>query len=134
MLFDAAIDPLQKIIEFATREGVLLPMKAKMAIFRASLYADNAGVFANPDKDELLSLLTILDFFSKASGLVTNMSKMEVFPIQCNDVVILDLLSDNPVKMDAFPKNFLGLPLHYKRPRKVHLQPRIDKIGRKLPR
>jgi hypothetical protein len=50
MLFDAAIDPLQKLIEFATREGVFLPFKAKAASFRASLYADDAGVFAHPDK------------------------------------------------------------------------------------
>jgi hypothetical protein len=30
--------------------------------------------------------------------------------------------------------SYLGLPLHYKGLRKVHLQPLIDKIGRKLPR
>jgi hypothetical protein len=134
MLFDAAIDPLQKIIEFATREGVLLPMKAKTASFRASLYVDNAGVFANPNKDELLSLSAILDFFGKAPGLITNLAKTEVFPIRCNDIDILYLLSDNPAKMGAFPGNYLGLPLHYKRLRMVHLQPLIDKIGRKLPR
>jgi hypothetical protein len=110
MLFDAAIDPLQKIIEFATREGVLLPMKSKMASFRASLYVDNAGVFANPDKDELLSLSAILDFFGKAPGLITNLAKMEVFPIQCDDIDISGLLSDNPAKMGAFPGNYLGLP------------------------
>jgi hypothetical protein len=134
MLFDAAIDPLQKLIEFATREGVLLPIKAKTASFRASLYADDAGVFAHPDKDELLSLSAILDFFGKASGLITNIAKTEVFPIRCDDIDITDLLSDFPAKVGQFPGNYLGLPLHYKRLRKVHLQPLIDKIGRKLPR
>jgi hypothetical protein len=134
MLFDTAIDPLQKLIEFATREGVLLPIRAKTASFRASLYADDAGVFANPDKDELQSLLAILDFFGKASGLITNLTKTEVFPIRCGNIDIPDLLSDFPAKIGAFPGNYLGLPLYYKRLRKVHLQPLIDKIGQKLPR
>jgi hypothetical protein len=99
MLFDAAIDPLQKLIEFATREGVLLPIKAKAASFRASLYADDAGVFAHPDKDELLSLSEILYFLGKASGLITNIAKTEVFPIRCANIDIPDLQSDFPTKV-----------------------------------
>jgi hypothetical protein len=121
MLFDAAIDPLQKLIEFATREGVLLPIRAKTGNFRASLYADDAGVFANPDKEELLALSAIFYFFGKAFGLITNLAKTEVFPIRCDDIDITDLLSDFPTKVGGFPGNYLGLPLHYKRLRKVHL-------------
>jgi hypothetical protein len=75
-------------------EGVLLPMNAKTASFRASLYANDAGVFPNPDKDELSSLSEILDFFGKPSVLVTNLAKMEVFPIRCANIDIPDLLSD----------------------------------------
>jgi hypothetical protein len=101
---------------------------------RGCFYADDAGVFANPDKDELLSLSAILDFFGKASGLITNLAKTEVFPIRCANIDIPDLLSDFPAKVGSSPGSYLDLPLHYKRLRKVHLQPLIDIIGRKLPR
>jgi hypothetical protein len=98
MLFNAAIDPLQKLIEFATREGVLLPIKAKNASFRASLYADDVGVFAKPNKEELQKLSVILDFFKNASGLINNLAKTEVFPIRCANIDIQDL-SDFPAKV-----------------------------------
>jgi hypothetical protein len=95
MLFDAAIDPLQKLIEFATREGVLLPIKAKNASFMESLYADDTEVFANPKKEEFQKFSMILDFFRKASGLITNLAKTEVFPIRCTNIDIQDLLLDS---------------------------------------
>jgi hypothetical protein len=134
MLFNAAIDPLQKLIKFATREGVLLPIKAKNASFRASLYVDDAGFLPTQTREELQKLFVILDFFENASGLITNLAKTEVFPIRCANIDIQDLLSNFPAKVGVFPGNYLGLPLHYKCLRKVHLQPLIDKISRKLPR
>jgi hypothetical protein len=77
----------------------------------------------------------LISFFSgKASGLITNLTKTEVFPIRCDDIDITYILSDFPTKVGGFLGNYLGLPLHYKRLRKVHLQSLIDKIGRKLPR
>jgi hypothetical protein len=103
-----------------------LPIKAKTASFRASLYADDTGVFANPDKDELLSLSVILDFLGKASDLITNLAKTEVFPIRCANI-------DTPASCLTFLPRWEH-SLHYKRLRKVHLQSLIDKIGRKLPR
>jgi hypothetical protein len=63
-------------LEFATREGILLPIKEKTASFRASLYADDAWVFANPDKDDYNRSRRFWFFFlRKASGLITNLAK-----------------------------------------------------------
>jgi len=49
MLFILAIDPLQKILHLATRQGVLMPLPLTITKFRTSLYADDAAIFINPE-------------------------------------------------------------------------------------
>lgn len=71
MLFILAIDPLQ------------LMLKARSTSCRISLYADDAGIFANPVKEELDAIAGILACFGEASGLITNVTKTKVFPIRC---------------------------------------------------
>jgi hypothetical protein len=93
----------------------------------------NASVFANPDKNELISLWAISDFFEKASGLITNLAKTEVFSIGSPTSTFQICYLAFPTKWDASSKTNLGLPLHYKRLRKVHLQPLVEQIGKKLP-
>jgi exonuclease III len=133
MLFILAIDPLQRILHMATDMGVLKPVQARTARLRTSLYADDAGIFANPDKEELLAIRHILDVFADATGLRTNLDKTEVFPIRCEGVDLADALSAFPAKLATFPGRYLGLPLHIRRLRKVDLQPLIDKYGARIP-
>jgi hypothetical protein len=42
---------------------------------RISLYADNAALFIDPTKDDLIVTYHIMSIFAQASGLVTNMGK-----------------------------------------------------------
>jgi hypothetical protein len=72
MLFILAIDPLQRILSMATRHGILSPIRSCSIQCRISLYADNAEIFVNPVKQELMAIAAILDVFGKVSGLVTN--------------------------------------------------------------
>jgi hypothetical protein len=133
MLFILTIDPLQHILSTATQHGILSPIHSRLIRCRISLYADNAGIFVNPVKDELRAITAILDVFGKASGLMTNTAKSEVFLVCCDDIDLVDILSVFPAKIATFPGKYLGLPLHYRRLHKVHLQPLIDKIAAKLP-
>ena len=133
MLFILAIDPLQRILSLATDHGILSPIKSRTARCRVSLYADDAGIFSNPVKEELHAMSAILDCFGKASGLITNMAKTEIFPIRCDAIDLPDILSDFPAKIGTFPGKYLGLPLHYRRLRKIDIQPLIDKTAAKLP-
>jgi hypothetical protein len=133
MLFIIAIDPLQRILQLATNRGILSPIRSRMTQCRVSLYADDAGIFVNPTKEELHAVSAILECFGKASGLVTNLAKSEVFPVRCGDINLHDLLDGFPAKIMAFPGKYLGLPLHFRRLRKVDLQPLLDKIAGKLP-
>ena len=133
MLFILAIDPLQQILRLASEEGILKPIRARSARCRISLFADDAGIFANPDKEELRALSAILKAFGEDSGLITNLSNTEVFPIRCGDIDLQDILTVFPAKIASFPGRYLGLPLHYHRLRRVDLQPFIDKIAGRLP-
>ena len=133
MLFILAIAPLQQILHLASRRSILKPICARTTRCRISLYADDAGIFANPDKDELHAISAILKTFGEASVLITNLSKTEVFPIRCAGIDLQDVLSVFPAKIATFPGRYLGLPLHVRRLKGVDLQPFIDRFAGRLP-
>ena len=133
MLFILAIDPLQLMFRTASQAGILKPIRARPASCRVSLYADDAGIFANPVKEEIDAIARILACFGDASGLVTNVSKTEVFPIRCQDIDLPAILSAFPAKLASFPGRYLGLPLHTRWLRRVDLQPLLDKAMGRLP-
>ena len=86
MLFILAIDPVQCILELATRQGILSPLPLNTANLRTSLYVDDAAIFINPSRDEIVAVKDILHTFGCASGLVTNLEKSFIHPIQCEDI------------------------------------------------
>lgn len=132
MLFILAIDPLQRIIEWAAQKGFLQPVFPKTANLRCSLYADDAAIFAAPTATELDNLQKILHVFGQCSGLSVNMAKTENFPIRLDTEAVEPLMQNFPGKINNFPEKYLGLPLHTKKLRRVDIQPLIDKIGAKL--
>jgi retron-type reverse transcriptase len=69
MLFILAIDPLHRLIELAAHRGLLHPILPRAASLRCSLYADDAAIFANPDRNELHRLSQILNFLVTARAL-----------------------------------------------------------------
>jgi hypothetical protein len=114
------------------QRNILKTIHARTAHFRISFYADDAGIFANPDQDELGALSSILTCFGQASGLSTNMNKSKVFPIRCGALDISDTLLTFSTRIAHFPGCYLGLPLHSRRLRKVDYQPLIDKVNARL--
>ena len=59
---------------------------------RISLYADDAGIFANPIKEDLQAISAILRGFEESSGLITNLTKTGSFAIRCNGIDVQDVL------------------------------------------
>lgn len=49
MLFILAINPLQKVLDLATQQGILTPLPLATTKLRTSLYADDAATFINPN-------------------------------------------------------------------------------------
>lgn len=56
---------MQKAI--ATR--ILQPIASRVRKASVSIYADDAGIFVNPNMEELIALKDMLDMFGQASGL-----------------------------------------------------------------
>lgn len=81
MLFILAMDPLHRLIELAANWGILKPVLPRAANLRCSLYADDAALFTNPDRNELRHIAQILHLFGECSGLKVNLAKTEIFPI-----------------------------------------------------
>ena len=73
MLFILAIDPVQRILELATRQGILSPLPLNTANLRTSLYADDAAIFINPSRDEIVAVKDILQPLGCASVFVTKL-------------------------------------------------------------
>jgi hypothetical protein len=56
-LFILAIDALHRILEQATVDGTLSPLRGREARLRLSLYADDVVIFLNPVQEEVTALL-----------------------------------------------------------------------------
>ena len=96
------------------------------------MHADDAAIFVNPKKEDIDTAKIILEAFGKVSGLCINMDKSSVHPIRCEDIDLDHVLSAFSGTRDTFPCRYLGLQLHYRPLRKVHVQPLIERIGQRL--
>jgi hypothetical protein len=108
----------------------VLPKSAKL---RCSLYADDAGIFANPDRRELNNISQVLTIFGNCSELKVNLNKTKIFPIRYSEETVSEAPLNFSGKMCKFPGKYLGLPLHTRKLRRVDVQPLLDKIGGRLP-
>jgi hypothetical protein len=99
---------------------------------RVSLYADDAAIFLTPTVQDLSGLAYILQQFGEVTGLVTNVSKSSIAPIQCDNINMPDILDNFPAATTLFPIKYLGLPLSLGRLKRADLQPYIDKAVARL--
>jgi hypothetical protein len=67
--------------KLAAERNFLHPVARRSVGIKASLYMDDAALFVHPCNEDLLSLKEILKDFGEATGLHTNLQKIEVFPI-----------------------------------------------------
>jgi hypothetical protein len=131
-LFILAIDTLQFILEKATEEGVITPLRDWAAKLRLSLYADDAAVFVNPVKADIDMIMEILHKFGEATGLRINQSKSAVALIRCAQVNLNEVLDNFHGSRVAFPFKYMGLPITLGRLKLHHLQSVFDQAASKL--
>ena len=131
-LFILAIDTLQKVLDIATEDGFLSPLRGRHPKLRLSLYADDAVIFINPIQEEVRALLRILDQFGSTTGLRLNLAKCVVAPIRCAGLNLDEILDSFVGQRATFPMTYLGLPLTLGRLKVVHVQRIIDKARSKL--
>jgi hypothetical protein len=88
------------------------------------MYVDNVDVFIHPNEQELHVIDCILQIFSQAGGLMTNMAKTQCYPIRCEQVN-LHFLNMAGRFASNFPCTYLGLPLSFRKPPKLAIQPYV---------
>lgn len=132
LLFILAMEPLQRLLQLATERNILSRLRPRVARFRSSFYADDAALFINPVADDFNAVHAILTLFGDASGLRTNVTKSVAYPIACANIDMQPLFVIFGGEPGAFPCQYLGLPLGTRKPRRVELQPLIDKIAGRL--
>jgi hypothetical protein len=81
MLFILPMDPLQRLLDRATDQGLLSPIGADPIRMRTSLYADDGALFLRPTVQDITNVQHLLNAFSNATGLNTNMQKSTMFMI-----------------------------------------------------
>jgi hypothetical protein len=133
MLFILTMDPLQKLLDIATERGLLTPIGADPIKMRTSVYADDAVLFLRSIAADVTNLSNLLQFFGKATGLLTNITKSKVFPIRCEDADIRGMMGQFEAKVNSLPCKYLGLTLRTGRLCRADEQTLIDKVARKLP-
>jgi hypothetical protein len=122
------MEPLHKLFKRAQEWGVLNKLSKGCDTFRVSLYADVAALFINLTEHDWSTTNHILNIFADASGLATNLSKTEFYPIRCEGTN-LEFLSSANYGISTFPCKYLGVPLHYKKTTKAMMELLIQKIG-----
>jgi hypothetical protein len=133
MLFILTMDQLQRILQKASENGYLHPICPRGDGVKVSLYAVTATIFLKPIRNDIVVLKGLLDTFSQASGLKTNIQKSEIFFITCSGIDLGSTLQEFPTTIKEFPCCYLGLPLHKRKLRKIYFVPLLDKVGGKLP-
>jgi hypothetical protein len=102
-LFILVIDVLNNIFDLATQEGYLTKLKGRHASLRISMYADDAVIFTNPNRQDIARIMEIMRAFGEATGLLINMAKSTVAPIRCTGLDMDDILHDFPGPRVSFP-------------------------------
>jgi hypothetical protein len=110
-LFILVIDTMQHILQRSTEEGLLTPLRDRVARVRLSLYANDAALFLNPTKQDVDNTMEIMRRFGNATGLCMNMEKSAVLPIRCGQINLDEALQNITRERAFFPIIYLGLPI-----------------------
>jgi hypothetical protein len=130
-LFIIAVDTLWHILQKVKEEGLLTPLRDRMARLRLSLYDDDTTVFVNLTKSDVDKVMHIMHRFSDATSLRINVNKSSVAPIRCSELNLGEVQHNFAGMQVQLSTTYLGLPLCL-RLRMVHLQPLFDRAAKRL--
>ena len=104
----------------------LTPLPGQAIAHRASLYADDLVILVAPVHGDLSCVHQILQLFTGASGLVTNIDKCVVTSIRCSDEMVDLVQQVFPCIIAPFLCKYLGIPLSLTRLKRVDEQSLVD--------
>ena len=112
-LFTLVVDGLSRLVEKARCSGMINGFevgKDKVVVSHLP-FADETLFFMKNDAHSLHNLIRLLDVFCLASGLKINLAKSQLFGINLENNVILDMASLVGCGVGQWPLQYLGLPL-----------------------
>lgn len=86
LLFILVMGCLAALMDRAAHDGILGPIGKQNIPFRTTLYADDAILFINPLSRETAAVKAMLHLFGDATGLMTNLAKSSVTPMNCQEI------------------------------------------------
>jgi hypothetical protein len=96
------MEPLHMLFKRAQEDGLLCKLNPDYDVFRVSLYTDDAALFISSSIADLQITNCNLQIFAAASGLNTNLTKTEYYPIRCEEIN-LDFLTSTGQTISTFP-------------------------------
>jgi hypothetical protein len=75
------MDPFQRILDLATREGAPSKLPGRRRVLRVSVYADDVAIFIKPNQQDATMVKHILNMFVDVTGLATNFTKSSSLPV-----------------------------------------------------
>jgi hypothetical protein len=91
------------------QEGLLTPLRDRTATLRLSLYADDIVVFLNLIKEDVNTLINIMQRFDETTGLRININKSTVAPIQCTKIDLQPVLQSFSGERVSYPINYFTI-------------------------
>jgi hypothetical protein len=133
MLFVLDMECFSAMVKLANSRGLLTPLRPRSIKQLVSLYADDVAIFLSPIVLDLVMIKEILELFSRATGLATDLNKSKAFLIRCAEVQ-LDLITYSlGCGCADIPCTYLGVPLSPWCLPKSAMQSFVDKVARRLP-
>ena len=115
LLFVIVMEVLNALIAEADRRSVFAALLGDAIKYRASVYAENLLIFLSPVVEDFNCIRQMLELFTGALGLATNVDKGLITPIRCTSDQVAAIQQVFPCRVQEFPTRYLGAPLSLSR-------------------
>jgi hypothetical protein len=95
-------------------------------------YADDTLLFSSCDRNGLRNLKIVRLLFEKNSGMRINFSKSECIPMNLTEEETHEITHVLKCPVGTLPFKYLGVPVHFEKLKREHLQPVVDKLIRRV--
>lgn len=131
-LFIIVADILQRLVQRACNRGEIQhPLDGSLPC-PVLQYADDTLLLVRGDVRAVQALKSVLDMFSKATGLEINYRKSTFLPMNIDPADAAHMASILGCNIASFPQTYLGLPLTPQKLRVSDFQPLIHRVDRYL--
>jgi hypothetical protein len=128
VLFILVMEPLQCLLEQATRQMIISPLVLRTARFRTSFYADDTALFVKPIQDDISAIHQLLiSCLATPLAIPQTWRSVWLYAVACEEIDLAHVLQDFGGVVGDFTCKYIWLPLVFRKPKRVEVQPLFDK-------